>query len=191
MNVYNLSKQRSEPMNGTKRDISIPMSEATSKSLLIAIPIAILQIVPFFLIYGFPVISTKANMTVYGFLLLFGILIHEMIHMFVWALLAKKSLKAFKLGFQWKSLTPYAHCKEPMNIQPYRIGSFAPGLVLGILPWLISLFTGNILLFFYGLLYTTAACGDFLILWMLQKIKPNTLVEDHPTHAGCYVIEQQ
>lgn len=177
-------------MNEIKKDISIPMSEAASKSLLIAIPIAILQVVPFFLIHGFPAISTNANMTVYGFLLLFGIFVHELIHMFAWALFAKKSMSVFKLGFQWKSLTPYAHCKEPMDIQPYRIGSFAPGLLLGILPWLISLFTGDFLLFFYGFLYTTAAGGDFLILWIIRNVKPTTLVEDHPTNAGCLVIEQ-
>jgi hypothetical protein len=177
-------------MNETKRDVSIPMSEATGKSLLIAIPIAILQVVLFFLIHMFPGISPNANMTVYGFLLLFGIFVHELIHMLAWAFFAKKPLSVFKLGFQWKSLTPYAHCKEPMDIQPYRIGSFAPGLLLGILPWFISLFTGDILLFFFGFLYTTAAGGDFLILWIIRNVKPNTLVEDHPTNAGCYVFEQ-
>jgi hypothetical protein len=177
-------------MNGTKRDMSIPMSEAASKSLLIAVAIAVLQIVPFFLAHRHPTISLRTNITEYGFLLLFGILLHELIHMFAWMLFAKKPLKAFRLGFQWQSFTPYAHCKEPMNIQPYRIGAFAPGFLLGILPWFISLFTADILLFFYGFLYTTAAGGDFLILWILRNIKPNTLVEDHPNNAGCYIIEQ-
>jgi hypothetical protein len=109
--------------------------------------------------------------------------------MFAWALFAKKPLSVFKLGFQWKSITPYAHCKEPMDIQPYRVGSFAPGLLLGILPWMASLFTGDILLFLFGLLYTIAAGGDFLILWIIRNVKPGTLVEDHPTNAGCYVFE--
>jgi hypothetical protein len=177
-------------MNETKRDISIPMSEAASKSLLIAIPIAVIQVASFFLIHGFPMIPANKNITMYGFFLLSGILIHELIHMFAWAFFAKKSLKAFKLGFQWKSLTPYAHCKEPMDIRPYRIGSFAPGLLLGLLPWIISLFTGDVLLFFFGLLYTTAAGGDFLILWIIRNVKPNTLVEDHPSNAGCYIFEQ-
>jgi hypothetical protein len=177
-------------MNENKKDISMPMSEAAGKSLLIAIPIAIIQVVSFFLLHGNPSTPVNANMTAYGFLLLFGILIHELIHMFTWALFAKKPLRVFKLGFQWKTLTPYAHCKEPMTIEPYRLGSFAPGLLLGFFPWVISLFSGNILLFFFGLLYTTAAGGDFLILWIIRNIKPNTLVEDHPTNAGCYVIEQ-
>jgi hypothetical protein len=177
-------------MNENKRDVSISMSEATSKSLLIAIPLAILQAAPFFLIHGFPSTPNNANMTIYGFILLFGILAHELIHMCAWALFAKKPLNTFKLGFQWKTLTPYAHCKEPMDIRPYRIGSYAPGILLGIFPWLISLFTGDILFFLFGLLYTTAAGGDFLILWIIRNIKPNTLVEDHPSNAGCYIIEQ-
>jgi hypothetical protein len=177
-------------MNGTKRDMSIPMSEAANKSLLIAVAIAVIQIVPFFLAHGRPAISTHINIILYGFLLLFGILLHELIHMLTWALFTKKPLKAFRLGFQWQSLAPYAHCKESMDIRPYRIGSFAPGLLLGILPWFISLFTGDILLFFFGFLYTTAASGDFFVLWVLRNIRPNTLVEDHPTNAGCFVIEQ-
>jgi len=173
-----------------KKDVSISMSEAAAKSLLIVIPIAIIQIVPFVLIHGLHAVSAGANMVVYILLLMAGILIHELIHMFAWSLFAKKPLGAFKLGFQWKSLTPYTHCREPMDIRPYRIGSLAPGLLLGILPWIISLFTGNILLLLFGFLYTTAAGGDFLILWIIRNIKPNTLVEDHPTNAGCYVIEQ-
>ena len=176
-------------MNENKRDISISMSEAASKSLLIAIPAAMLQAIPFFVLHGFPATPANANMTLYGFALLLGILVHELIHMFAWAFFAKKPLSAFKLGFQWKSLTPYAHCKEPMDIRPYRIGSYAPGLLLGVLPWVISLFTGDLLLFIFGLLYTTAAGGDLLILWIIRNVKPNTLVEDHPTNAGCYVYE--
>ncbi len=166
------------------------MTEAAGKSLFIAVPIAVIQFASFVLLHGYPATPVDANMTVYGFLLFFGIFVHELIHMFAWAFFAKKPLSVFKLGFQWKSLTPYAHCKEPMDILPYRIGSFAPGLLLGILPWLISLFTGDVLLFFYGFLYTSAAGGDFLILWIIRNIKSNTLVEDHPTHAGCFVIEQ-
>ena len=173
-----------------KKDVSISMSEATSKSLLIAIPIAILQAASFFLLYEFPATPANANMTLYGFALLFGILVHELIHMLAWAIFARKPLSVFKLGFQWKTLTPYAHCKEPMDIHPYRIGSLAPGLLLDILPWIISLFTGDLLLFIFGLLYTTAAGGDFLILWIIRNVNINTLVEDHPTNAGCYVIEQ-
>jgi hypothetical protein len=176
-------------MTETKRDVSISMSDASLKAMLLVVPIMLIQLVPFFWLHPSPAFPASASITVFGFLLIFGILVHELIHMFAWMLFAKKPLKAFKLGFQWKALTPYAHCKEPMDIRPYRIGAFAPGLLLGILPWLVSLFSGDILLMAYGFLYTVAASGDFLILWLIRNIKPNTLVEDHATNAGCYVIE--
>ena len=28
-----------------------------------------------------------------------------------------------------------------------------------------------------------------LILWLIRHLKRGTLVEDHPTRAGCYAIE--
>jgi hypothetical protein len=174
-----------------KRDLSIPMREAGTKSLWIMLPLMALQSAAFIALHGYQPIPANVNLLLYGFLLLFGIFIHESLHVFGWMFFAKKSLKAFHVGFQWKSLAPYAHCKEPMDILPYRIGSLAPGLLLGILPWITSLITGNILLFIYGWLYTTAAGGDFLVLWILRNVKPNTLVEDHPTHAGCYVAESE
>jgi hypothetical protein len=166
------------------------MKEATVKSLALAAPVAIIQAFIFFHLHKIPGLPENVNMLWFAFLLFAGIFIHELIHLFVWSVSARKPLSAFKLGFQWASLTPYAHCREPMNIFPYRIGSVAPGLLLGIIPWFISLFNGNVLLFLFGLAYTSAAGGDFLILWLLHKVKPNTLVEDHPSNAGCYVYEE-
>jgi hypothetical protein len=173
-----------------KRDLSISMREATFKSLVIAGPIAIFQAFVFFAWHDLPNLSEAPNLPLFAFLLVIGIFLHELIHLFAWAAFARKPLYAFKLGFQWAALTPYAHSKEPMDIFPYRIGAAAPGLLLGIIPWLISLFIGNLLLFFFGLAYTSAAGGDFLILWLLRHVKPNTLVEDHPSNAGCFVYEQ-
>jgi hypothetical protein len=178
-------------MNLTKRDLSIPMREAGTKSLWVMLPLMMFQSAAYIVLHGYQAIPTNANLSLYGFLLLFGIFIHEAIHVLAWMIFGKKSLNAFHIGFQWKSLAPYAHCKEPMDILPYKIGSLAPGLLLGILPWIISLFTANILLFIYGWLYTIAAGGDFLILWILRDVKSNTQVEDHPTRAGCYVIESE
>lgn len=179
-------------MTETKRDVSISMSKASLKATLLVVPLAVVQIAPFFWLRAmpFPTLPDQTDITVFGFILIIGILAHELIHLFTWMFFAKKPLKAFKIGIQWKSLTPYAHCKEPMDIRPYRIGAFAPGFLLGILPWLVSLFTGDILLMAFGFMYTVAAGGDFLILWLIRNVKPNTLVEDHPTNAGCYIIEQ-
>lgn len=41
----------------------------------------------------------------------------------------------------------------------------------------------------FGIIYTFAAGGDWIIRWLLHHVKPGTLVEDHLSRAGCYVIE--
>ena len=36
-----------------------------------------------------------------------------------------------------------------------------------------------------------AAGGDWLVLWLLRGVSPGAFVEDHPTRAGCYVLEPE
>jgi hypothetical protein len=88
-----------------------------------------------------------------------------------------------------QSLTPYAHLKEPIEVNAYRWGAFMPGLVLGLLPALVGILTGNGFLIAFGLLFVSAAGGDLLILWLIRKVPAGRMVEDHPTNAGCYVLE--
>jgi hypothetical protein len=87
-------------------------------------------------------------------------------------------------------LTPYAHCNQPLEVTAYRVGTFMPGLVLGILPFVVALVSASGDWFWFSLLHTTAACGDWLVLWVIRSVKPGSLVEDHPTNAGCYVLER-
>lgn len=76
-----------------------------------------------------------------------------------------------------------------MEVNAYRIGAAMPGVVLGIAPCIGGIIFGNGWWFVFGLLFTYAACGDALIIWLLRKVKTGSLVEDHPSRAGCYVIE--
>jgi hypothetical protein len=43
-------------------------------------------------------------------------------------------------------------------------------------------------LFWFSLIHTAAAGGDWLILWLIRGVKAGSLVEDHPSNAGCYVL---
>ena len=63
-----------------------------------------------------------------------------------------------------------------------------PGLVLGILPYLVSVLTGYAWLMLFGYLLTITASGDLLILWATRKLQAGTEVIDHPERAGCKVI---
>jgi len=176
-------------MMENKRDLSISMARANIIVLFVAVPVAILQIAVFIFLHD----AEKMNNT-WNFLLLFavvilGVVVHELIHGIAWAIFGHKPFSAIKFGFQWKTITPYAHLKEPVEVNAYRIGAFMPGLILGILTYLLSLLLGDGKLFWFSLVHTSAAGGDWLILWLIRNVKRGTLAEDHPTNAGCYVIE--
>ena len=116
-----------------------------------------------------------------------GVLAHEALHAAAWRLAGRVPAGTVRLGFQWKSLTPYAHCAVPMAAGAYRIGAAVPGVVLGLLPALLGLATGGGALFLFGLLFTLAAGGDAFILWLRRDVPAELLVADHPERAGCYV----
>jgi len=172
-----------------KRDLSISMARANVVVLFISIPIAMLQFLTFNAVQGMENLGPTWSFLVLIAVVFLGVVVHELIHGITWMIFGHKPFSAINFGFQWKTLTPYAHLKEPVEINAYRIGGFMPGLVLGILPYILSLLLGDSNLFWFGLVHTAAASGDWLILWLIRNVKSGMLVEDHPTNAGCYVIE--
>ncbi|MEP0549090.1 MAG: DUF3267 domain-containing protein [Rhodothermales bacterium] len=126
---------------------------------------------------------------VWEFLLLFigGVVVHEALHGIAWRL-AGAAPGSVRFGFQWKTLTPYAHSTEAMSARAYRIGAVTPGLVLGLVPALVGLAVGAGATFWFGLLFTLAAGGDALILWLLRGVPGDRLVKDHPSKPGCLVV---
>jgi hypothetical protein len=65
-----------------------------------------------------------------------------------------------------------------------------PAIILGFIPFVYSLFTGNILSLFFGIFFTAAAVGDFLIINLLLKEKKDDLSLDHPSEAGCNIFRK-
>ena len=175
-----------------KIDYSIPVGEALIYSFVLAIPLAILLSVFYVIFWGFGQLMNGFNMlfsNLLVFLVIFiiGVILHELIHGVAWAFFGKKPLRAIKFGIQITTLTPYAHCKEPMNLGAYRIGTLMPGFTLGILPAMVGIISGNGWIMAFGILFTIAAGGDFLVLWLIRGVDASRMVEDHPTRAGCYV----
>jgi hypothetical protein len=67
------------------------------------------------------------------------------------------------------------------------LGDYA-SYCLGAFPALLSFITGNVLIF--GIFFTMAAFGDFMIIFMLLKENKNSLVLDHPSEVGCYIYRE-
>lgn len=123
--------------------------------------------------------------------ILIGIILHEFIHGLTWSQFAKNGLKSMKYGILWKHITPYCHCKEPLSVQHYIIGVLMPGIILGFLPCILAILTGNLMLLEFGLFFTYAAGGDFMIFNLIRKESKGTLVQDHPSEAGCILYKKK
>jgi len=172
-----------------KRDLSISMARANVIVMFITIPVVILQFSIFILLHGMKNLEPTWNSVILIVVILLGVVLHELIHGISWVIFGHKPFSALKFGFQWKTLAPYAHLKEPVDVHAYRLGGFMPGFILGILTYILSLMLGDGNLFWFSLIHTSAAGGDWLILWLIRNVQSDRQVEDHPTNAGCYVLE--
>lgn len=182
-------------MEQDKQDLSVGMGTANVAGVLMGLLPAIPFVIAWGLVWGGVQFAAGfgglyGNFVLFILLLFAGIVIHEGIHALTWMIAGRKPLRAMKFGVHWKLLTPYAHSTEPMPAWAYRLGGVMPGLVLGFLPLLVGLVAGNGWLFFWGLIFTLSAGGDFLVLWLIRDVDRHALVEDHPTRAGCYVLPE-
>ncbi len=84
-------------------------------------------------------------------------------------------------------LTPYCHCKEPLKIKHYIIGAIMPAIILGLLPAIYAVIYGSLNWLLFGVFFTMAAAGDFLVINLIYKENMNDYVQDHPKEAGCYI----
>lgn len=187
--------------NATKLDLSVSVRQANLYQLAL-LPMVMLFAASYLLIWGFgeivavielitdrPLYAIPVNIAgVVGFVC--GVIAHELIHGFSFVLIGRQPLeKVTLLGFQKETLTPYSRCEAPVAVNAYRWAVAMPGLLLGILPSLAGIVTGSLWATLFGMLFTLAASGDALILWLAREVERGKLVEDHPSRVGFYVID--
>jgi hypothetical protein len=184
----------------SKEKMTVDVVWANVFGLLLFIPIVLIFGLPYFLIWHeqfnmkslIKSIPDSVGLAPFLFfvILVLGIVIHELIHGFVWSRYAKQGFKSIRFGVLWKMLTPYCHCKEPLKVKYYILGAIAPSVILGIIPSVIAIFIGNVGLLVFGMFFTVAAAGDFLIIRLIWKENSEDYVLDHPSEAGCYIYRK-
>lgn len=187
---------RRAPRGGTetRTDRSVGLVGANAAALALAVPLLALLVVPFGLVWGWSEIADGASWWFDRALVALaavsaGVLAHEALHALAWRASAELPAGSVRLGFNWKALTPYAHCSASMSARAYRIGASVPGIALGLIPAAIAWGIGSGALLVFALLFTLAAGGDALILWLIRGVPAEARVIDHPSRAGCLVLE--
>ena len=176
-----------------KQDYSLPIANTSAVSFGLGLLPTIPFVIAFSLLWGWPWQPMENFVVALGLFwlaLLGGVVVHELLHALTWMVAGRKPLRTMAFGVKWRTFTPYAHCREPMAAWAYRLGVAMPALILGIVPMLAGLATANGWLLFFGILFTIAAGGDFLVLWSLRGVNGRSQVADHPQNAGCIVYAE-
>lgn len=172
-------------------EYTLTIRQANLYGLILFLPILVLTATPYFWLNGFNLPKPSLGISLlFLFLMVAGIVIHELLHGVVWAAGQKQGWKAIQFGFNKEWLTPYCHCSQPVSVMVYRMGAVAPLIVLGIIPLGVSYWNGNFNMWLYGAVFTIAAAGDIIAIWMIRKLKWNSQVMDHPEKMGFIQIEK-
>jgi hypothetical protein len=119
-----------------------------------------------------------------------SILLHEVLHAIGFRLLGQAPREAIRIGFQRRTLTPFASCSAPVRASAYRAAALLPGAVLGVLPVLTGWLLGSGTLVLYGWAMLAVAGGDLAAVWAIRDVPGPVLVLDHPQRVGCRITEQ-
>jgi len=187
-----------------KQKLTIDLVRANIVGICSVIPISLIFGLPYYLIWKdqftinnlrdylsglSPMFIGSAALLVF-FMMIAGIVVHELVHGISWAFYTKRGFRSIKFGVLWKMLTPYCHCREPLRVKQYIIGAITPGIVVGIIPAVVAIFTGSLSMLIFGIFFTMAASGDLMIINLLRNEKSDDLVLDHPSEAGCYIYRK-
>ena len=175
-----------KPANKEIEEYTMGMGRVNLITVIMIIPIAVLILLPFILIWGYEIFKIGKESFMDYFILIFlgGMIIHELLHGLTWGYFASNGFKSIKFGLERKFLTPYCHCKEPLKVKHYKIGVAMPLIVMGIIPSIIGLILGYGEVLCFGIFFTWAAGGDIIALFMLRKLESDVYVSDHPKKMG-------
>lgn len=182
-----------ELANFTKEKKTINLLKANIYSVIAILPISFLYLLPYYILWRsfphelFDLFSLYSNNIMFALFLLIGLLLHELIHGITWAIFAKDGFKSIKFGIFLKVLTPYCHCKEPLRLKYYLLGTIMPSIILGLIPAVLGIISGNILFLVFGIFFTIAAFGDFMVINLLKNESNDSYVLDHPSEVGYFV----
>jgi hypothetical protein len=115
------------------------------------------------------IILILQNISIIIIPLVIGVILHELIHGFFYALFAKNKFKSIKLGIKLKYGVAYCICTELIKVKCSIIVLIMPAIILGFIPIFFSLVLGNLFLLIFGIIFIAGSSGDFLIVLKLMK----------------------
>lgn len=90
-------------------------------------------------------------------------------------------------------LTPYCTCLVPLSKGTYIFGALMPLVILGIVPMIAGVVTGDWSVELMGIIMADSAAGDIMIVRDILRYRSTAeevVYIDHPTQAGGVIFER-
>jgi len=111
--------------------------------------------------------------------------VHERLHIIGYRWIGRVAPSATRIV--WFGLIGVAECHAPMRVWPYRWSIALPGLVLGVVPFVIGLVAGEPWPSAFGAFCIGAAMADVRVLWTIRRLPAAASIEMQP-RLGAFVI---
>lgn len=123
-------------------------------------------------------------------LMFISIFFHECIHALVFGMFINKKKEYVKIGFDKQKMTPYSYCNGKLRLWQYALAIIAPCLILGFIPYILSIFYKDVIILFVSGINICGAGADVLLILIIVKYgKFNAWVKDHPRKVGFFIIK--
>lgn len=178
-----------------RQDLIIDIVKANIGALVVMMPFIIVMGVLYYTANMHKSIgsfSLSSYMMFLG-LFLFLIIAHELIHGFTWSRFTPNHMKDIEFGVIWSAITPYCTCGQPLSKKQFIIGAAMPTLILGFGLGIVSIVTGQFMMFLLAEALILGGGGDFLIIIKLLRFnsdRKEQLYYDHPYECGLVVFER-
>lgn len=144
-----------------------------------------LVFIPFHALWGANVLWEVITNSMHWVLLaIFGsFYLHEALHALGFMVFAGVARKSIQIKIDWKVLKFEADCDVPMTARSYRWSALLPGIVLGVIPAVVSLIYGYGWLAIFSMLALHCAVSDVLQVWVIRDLKHSDMVAltGHPS----------
>lgn len=173
------------------KDYIVPLSKVNKYSFPFILLTLLLFIPTYYVLHGFDDVhrvSTLLIIAIFGIPgFIIGNVLHELVHAIAWMLFGNAKFRDIKFGFDLKSVAAYAHLKTPIKLSAYRVSIMLPGIIVGLLPGMWAMFTGDFVMLLWGIIFSISAASDFIVYRILSDLPGKTLISDHEEEIGCKV----
>ncbi len=103
-------------------------------------------------------------------------------------LLAGAKPEYLRFGIFWsRGAAVYAKCMAAVQLVGYRWSALLPCLLLGWIPWVVTLVWGNLWAYSAASMMAAGTISDVMVLWRLRGLPKGSWVQDSPFFPGCDV----